>query len=70
MKIQRIYAVKSNFRRPMAVREYLWYRKGGGCYPCCPRCGISFEREYAAFCSCCGQRLDWTDRDRRLIRLR
>ena len=31
----------------------------GSCFPICPRCSISMEREYMAFCDRCGQRLSW-----------
>ncbi len=32
---------------------------GEAAYPVCPRCSITLEREYQAFCDRCGQRLDW-----------
>lgn len=70
MKLRKIQRVESSYRRPMTVKELLWYRKGGERYPCCPRCGRSFEREYVAFCVSCGQRLDWKDYERAVIRLR
>lgn len=70
MKIRYVYAVKSAYRQPMPVREYLWFRKGGGCYPRCPRCACSFEREYTAFCPYCGQKLDWSELGRKVIHLR
>ena len=28
-------------------------------YPVCPRCGVTFEREFQAYCDRCGQYLDW-----------
>lgn len=31
----------------------------GGCYPVCPRCSRSMEREYMAYCDRCGQHLSW-----------
>ena len=28
-------------------------------FPICPRCDAILEREFLAFCNCCGQRLHW-----------
>lgn len=47
-----------SYRKPLAVTETAIY-KGGYVFPVCPRCHISFEREYQAFCDRCGQALDW-----------
>lgn len=30
------------------------------CFPVCPRCKVSIEREYMRFCDRCGQRLGWS----------
>lgn len=30
-----------------------------GCYPVCPRCLCSMDREYTAYCDRCGQHLSW-----------
>ena len=30
-------------------------------YPVCPRCHITMEREYQAFCDRCGQALSWAN---------
>lgn len=35
-----------------------------GCYPVCPRCRASLEREYMSYCNCCGQRLGWDTYER------
>lgn len=32
-------------------------------YPVCPRCSVSMDREYQAFCDRCGQRLGWKQYD-------
>lgn len=48
------------YRIPMPVKEMIQY-KNGDCYPVCPRCGVSMEREYVHFCDRCGQRLAWND---------
>ena len=52
------------FRSPMPVTQVRCFRS----YPCgitefpvCPRCGITMEREYQAYCDRCGQCLDWKD---------
>lgn len=31
----------------------------GSCYPVCPRCFCSMDREYTAYCDRCGQHLSW-----------
>lgn len=46
------------YRIPLPVREVLQV-SDGYCYPVCPRCARSFDREYSGFCDRCGQRLDW-----------
>ena len=33
--------------------------QNGDCYPICPRCNRTIEREYMRFCDRCGQPLDW-----------
>lgn len=53
-------AAAQSYRRPLAVREVVYYRSEATGYPRCPRCRCTFEREYAAFCDRCGQRLDWS----------
>ena len=45
------------YRVPLAVTKTWQYKDAT--YPICPRCGITIEREYVAFCSQCGQRLYW-----------
>lgn len=49
------------YRLPMAVNEICVFShcSDGPAYPVCPRCAATMEREYMAFCSRCGQRLDW-----------
>lgn len=52
----------SSYRRPMQVREYILYRStfgGDSAYYLCPRCDITMEREYQAYCDRCGQKLGW-----------
>ena len=46
------------YRLPLPVREVLQY-SNGACYPICPRCDRTMEREYMSYCDRCGQRLAW-----------
>lgn len=50
-----------SYQIPRQVTKRRTYRKGrqSTSYPVCPRCNISVEREYMAFCDRCGQRLAW-----------
>ena len=48
----------SHYRLPKAVCTVLQL-PSGNCYPLCPQCGSSLDREYLRFCSCCGQHLCW-----------
>ncbi len=49
------------YRLPMAVAEIHVFPRcnGAPAYPVCPRCASTMERECMAFCSRCGQKLDW-----------
>ena len=46
------------YRIPLAVTKVLRL-PSGTCYPICPRCNGSLDREYMHFCDRCGQRLGW-----------
>lgn len=46
------------YRIPMTVTEIMEFPTTS--FPICPRCQITMEYEYAAFCDRCGQRLDWS----------
>lgn len=46
-----------SYRLPIPVVQVRLYRDD--CYPVCPRCHNSFDREYTQFCDRCGQRLSW-----------
>ena len=48
-----------SYRIPRLVTE-VHHFKDGYEYPVCPRCEITLEREYQAFCDRCGQALNWT----------
>ena len=49
------------FRAPMRVTQVRCLRWPCGIvsFPVCPRCRITLEREYQAFCDRCGQCLSW-----------
>ena len=47
-----------SYRLPLPIKEVI-VLKSGSCYPKCPRCGLSIDREYMNFCDRCGQRLEW-----------
>jgi hypothetical protein len=54
----RFIAEAVSYRLPRPVTEVVTLRYGG-CYPVCPRCSCSVEREYMAYCDRCGQCLSW-----------
>lgn len=49
------------FRLPMPVVKVHTFplMSGSPSFPVCPQCGQDLEREYLAYCNCCGQRLSW-----------
>lgn len=49
----------ASYRVALPVTKLIQYPTYGDCYPLCPRCGRSMEREYMNFCDRCGQRLNW-----------
>lgn len=53
----------------MLVSETYLFRQLG-CYPVCPRCKQTFDREYQRFCDRCGQKLDWSCYDRAVVILK
>lgn len=59
--LKQVYSVIS-YRCPITVREYIAHRDAFGfesVYYICPRCDVSLEREYQAYCDRCGQKLNW-----------
>ena len=46
-----------SYRLPMPVTHVRKYRDTA--YYICPRCKITIEREFMAYCDRCGQCLDW-----------
>lgn len=53
-----ILAETVSYRFPKPVIKALLLPNNDS-FPLCPRCGISLEREYMAFCDRCGQHLAW-----------
>lgn len=49
------------YRRPMCIREVMVFPAIRNCpsLAVCPRCRITLEREFVAYCDRCGQCLDW-----------
>ena len=50
-----------SYRVPMMVRDLMAFRQARGkdSYYICPRCQELLEREFIAYCSRCGQCLNW-----------
>lgn len=51
----------AGYRAAMPVTELMVFETGQrrDGYYVCPRCRVTLDREFAAFCDRCGQRLDW-----------
>lgn len=49
------------YRRPKPVRDLIVYTATlhSDSYYVCPRCRISIDREFTAYCDRCGQCLNW-----------
>ena len=48
-----------SYRVAIPVTKWMQLPVSGYCYPVCPRCEMSMDREYMSFCDRCGQRLSW-----------
>ena len=46
------------FRLALPVTQLILF-PNGSCYPICPRCGCSLDREYLNYCNSCGQHMRW-----------
>lgn len=46
------------YRTPLAVSKVMLFPNGES-FAVCPRCDITLEREYQAYCDRCGQCLEW-----------
>ena len=53
----RNYFCACSFRTKMAVTDTV--EIAHSTFTVCPRCGTSLDREYMAYCDCCGQALNW-----------
>lgn len=51
------------YRVPMMVKDMLIFRRypENDIYYRCPRCQKLLDREFMAYCDCCGQCLDWSE---------
>ena len=56
--LKKTSAAAESYRLPMPVMQLRKYRTA--VYYICPRCKITMEREFMAYCDRCGQCLDWT----------
>lgn len=54
-----------SFRIPMRVNKYIYLSRAEHptCFPVCPQCEMSLEREYQKYCDRCGQCLSWRSYD-------
>lgn len=52
------YREALSYRQPRQVQEIL-KTAVGDCFPICPRCNCSLEREFMSYCDRCGQKLCW-----------
>lgn len=57
-----VYQATVGYRLKMSVKEVMVLPSSYGktAYYICPRCHITMEREFMAFCDRCGQHLDWS----------
>ena len=55
--LEKVSVTAENYRTPMQVIKLRKYRSTS--YYICPRCNITMEREFMAYCDRCGQCLNW-----------
>ena len=48
----------AEYRMELRIKEVMVFPNGHAYYVC-PRCDITLEREFVAYCDRCGQHLDW-----------
>lgn len=53
-------AAALSYRQPLEVTHMLLF-ENGDCFPVCPKCGITLDREYMSYCDRCGQCLKWKE---------
>lgn len=58
-----------SFRVPMPVTQLKLFSacRGEPAYYVCPRCRLTMEREFMAYCDRCGQKLSWKDYKRAAV---
>lgn len=56
--LYKIFLLILSFRTPMSIKQVYVYLNND-CYPICPRCNSSLDREYMSYCNNCGQKLSW-----------
>lgn len=54
----RLFTHFAKYRMDLLVKEVMVFPSGDAYYVC-PRCSITLEREFMAYCDRCGQRLGW-----------
>ena len=55
--LEKASVAAESYRTPMQVTHLRKYRNTA--YYICPRCNITMEREFMAYCDRCGQCLSW-----------
>lgn len=55
--LEKTAAAAESYRTPMQVTHLRKYRATA--YYICPRCSMTMEREFMAYCDRCGQCLSW-----------
>lgn len=53
-----LLTIFSGYRKAWCIEEIMVFPNGMGYYVC-PRCRITLEREFVAYCDRCGQHLGW-----------
>lgn len=58
-----LFQLLMTYRVPMMVQDVMVFHRfpGSDIYYRCPRCQALLDREFMAYCSRCGQYLDWCD---------
>ena len=55
--LEKVSATAENYRRPMQITHVRKFCNS--VYYICPRCNVTMEREFMAYCDRCGQHLNW-----------
>ena len=55
--LEKVSVTAESYRTPMQVTKLRKYRYTS--YYICPRCNVTMEREFMAYCDRCGQCLSW-----------